>query len=190
VAASWSVDRDRLFTIGHSTRSFEQFHQLLEREGVSHLVDVRAFPASRRYPHFNGPELATALFASGIIYSHVPELGGRRKVRKDSHNSLWRNEGFRGYADYMETPRFAGALEDLLRLAKADVTAIMCAEAVPWRCHRTLISDAAVARGIGVWHILDAGTHEHKLTSFARIDGNIVHYDVATQSDLFQQASP
>ena len=180
---------DRLFTIGHSTRSFEQFLQLLEREGVTHLVDVRAFPASRRYPHFNGPELATSLPANGIRYSHVPELGGRRKGRKDSHNTLWRNASFRAYADYMETPRFVSALEDLIGLVEADRTAIMCAEAVPWRCHRSLISDAAVARGVPVWHILDAQTQPHKLTSFARIEGNIVRYDVATQSDLFQQAS-
>ena len=156
---------------------------------MTHLVDVRAFPASRRHPQYNGPELASLLLASGISYSHVPELGGRRKPKKDSHNSLWRNEGFRAYADYMETPRFASALEDLLVLAAAEATAIMCAEAVPWRCHRSLISDAAVARGASVSHILDARTEEHKLTSFARIEGNIVRYDVATQSDLFQQAS-
>jgi uncharacterized protein (DUF488 family) len=162
---------------------------LLEREGVTHLVDVRAFPASRRYPHFNGPELAESLLCNGIRYTHVPELGGRRKARKDSHNTLWRNAGFRAYADYMETPRFESALEDLIGMAEADRTAIMCAEAVPWRCHRSLISDAAVARGVQVWHILDAGTVVHKLTSFARIEGNIVRYDVATQSDLFQQAS-
>jgi uncharacterized protein (DUF488 family) len=183
------VGPDKLFTIGHSTRSFEQFHQLLEREGVTHLVDVRAFPASRRYPHFNGPELAAALASNGIRYSHVPELGGRRKPSRDSHNTLWRNESFRAYADYMETPRFATALDDLLALAATERTVIMCAEAVPWRCHRSLIADAAVARGAKVFHIIDAATNEHKLTSFARIDGNIVRYDVAPQSDLFQQAS-
>jgi uncharacterized protein (DUF488 family) len=183
------VGPDRLFTIGHSTRSFEQFRRLLEREGVTHLLDVRAFPASRRYPHFNGPDLATALLVSGIRYSHVAELGGRRKGRKDSHNSLWRNASFRAYADYMEMPRFASALDDVLDLARTATTAIMCAEAVPWRCHRSLISDAAIARGASVWHILDSRTEEHKLTSFARIDGNIVRYDVAEQSDLFHQAS-
>jgi uncharacterized protein (DUF488 family) len=183
------VGPDKLFTIGHSTRSFEQFHQLLEREGVTHLVDVRAFPASRRYPHFSGPELAAALASHGIRYSHVPELGGRRKPNRDSHNVLWRNESFRAYADYMETPRFATALDDLLTLAATETTVIMCAEAVPWRCHRSLIADAAVARGAQVFHILDSATNEHRLTSFARIDGNIVRYDVAPQSDLFQQAS-
>ena len=179
----------RLYTIGHSTRSIEQFLGLLAREGATHLVDVRAFPASRRYPQFNGPELAAALLGHGISYSHVPELGGRRKPSRDSHNTLWRNESFRAYADYMETPRFASALDDLLRAAAAEPTAIMCAEAVPWRCHRSLISDAALARGTRVSHILDARTDDHKLTSFARIDGNVVRYDVATQSDLFQQAS-
>jgi uncharacterized protein (DUF488 family) len=183
------VAPDSLFTIGHSTRSFEQFRGLLEREGVTHLVDVRAFPASRRYPHFNAPELASSLLQYGVTYSHVPELGGRRKPNKDSHNSLWRNEGFRAYADYMETPRFASAIEDLLALAATQATAIMCAEAVPWRCHRSLIADAAAARGTRVMHIIDAKTEEHRLTSFARIEGNIVRYDVATQSDLFQQAS-
>jgi uncharacterized protein (DUF488 family) len=176
----------RLFTIGHSTRSLEEFLGLLEREGVTHLVDVRAFPASRRYPHFNGPELEKSLAAGGIAYSHAPELGGRRPAKRDSHNSQWRNEGFRGYADYMETPRFASALDELLRAAATERVVIMCAEAVPWRCHRSLISDAALARGVPVFHILDSGTHEHKLTSFARIDHGRVRYDAATQNELFE----
>jgi uncharacterized protein (DUF488 family) len=189
VAASWSVDRDKLFTIGHSTRPLADFLELLAREGVTHLVDVRAFPASRRYPHFNAPELEKSLIASGIEYSHAPDLGGRRKPRKDSRNTEWRNDGFRGYADYMETPRFEGALDDLLRVAKEQRTVIMCAEAVPWRCHRSLISDAATARGVSVWHILDAGAQEHRLTSFARIDHGRIRYDAFTQNDLFQPAS-
>ena len=114
----------RLFTIGHSTRSLEEFLGLLEREGVTHLVDVRAFPASRRYPHFNGPDLEKSLAAAGITYSHAPELGGRRTAKKDSRNIQWRNEGFRAYADYMETPRFSSAVEDLLRLAGLELSLI------------------------------------------------------------------
>ena len=175
----------RLFTIGHSTRSLEEFLGLLGREGVTHLVDVRAFPASRRYPHFNGPDLAKSLAAAGIGYAHAPELGGRRKANRDSHNTAWRNEGFRAYADYMETPRFSSALDELLVSAEREPSAIMCAEAVPWRCHRSLISDAALARGVEVCHILDSGAQEHKLTSFARIDGSRVRYDGVTQNDLF-----
>src|SRR3954467_12286688 len=140
VAASWSVDPARLYTIGHSTRTLEDFIALLKREGVSHLVDVRAFPTSARYPHFNQASLSESLARQGIRYSHFPELGGRRRVRRDSRNVLWRNAGFRGYADYMETREFAAALDDLLAAAAREPTAIMCAEAVPWRCHRSLIS--------------------------------------------------
>jgi uncharacterized protein (DUF488 family) len=180
------VDPDKLFTIGHSTRPLEEFLELLAREGVTHLVDVRAFPASRRYPHFNGPELEKSLLSAGIKYSHAPDLGGRRRPRKDSHNTEWRNDGFRGYADYMETPRFENALDDLLRVAKTDRIVIMCAEAVPWRCHRSLISDAATARGVAVWHILDAGVQQHRLTTFARIEAGRVRYDTVAQNDLFQ----
>lgn len=180
------MDPARLFTIGHSTRSLEEFLGLLEREGVSHLVDVRAFPASGRHPHFNGPDLERSLGAAGITYSHAPELGGRRKARKDSRNTQWRDEGFRAYADYMETPRFPGALEELLAAARATRTAIMCAEAVPWRCHRSLIADATLASGVPVLHILDGGTREHQLTSFARIEGGRVRYDSVTQNDLFE----
>lgn len=175
----------KLFTIGHSTRSLEEFLGLLEREGVTHLVDVRAFPASRRYPHFNAPELEKSLAAAEISYSHFPELGGRRAARKDSHNTQWRNAGFRGYADYMETPRFSSALDDLLRVAADAPAAIMCAEAVPWRCHRSMISDAALGRGVPVFHILDAGTQAHQLTSFAWIDDGRVRYDASTQNELF-----
>jgi uncharacterized protein (DUF488 family) len=184
------VGPDKLFTIGHSTRSLEEFLALLAREGVTHLVDVRSYPSSRRYPHFNGAELEKSLGAVGIKYSHAPDLGGRRRARKDSHNTEWRNESFRGYADYMETPRFHAALDDLLRVAHSEPTVIMCAEAVPWRCHRSLISDAATARGVSVWHILDAGAQEHRLTSFARIEAGRVRYDASTQKDLFQPSHP
>ena len=176
----------KLYTIGHSTRTLDEFIGLLKREGVSHLVDVRAFPTSARYPHFNRTHLERALPEHLIRYTHFPSLGGRRKVRRDSHNTLWRNPGFRGYADYMETREFEEALEDLLGAAAAQPTAIMCAEAVPWRCHRSLIADAAAARGTEVLHILDSQTQPHRLTSFGRVDADgRVRYDVASQSDLF-----
>jgi uncharacterized protein (DUF488 family) len=185
-AALWSVDPVRLFTIGHSTRTLEQFFGLLEREGATHLVDVRAFPASARYPHFSRENLQRTLIDSGRRYTHLASLGGRRRGRRDSHNTQWKNSGFRAYADYMETREFAEAVEDLLSLARLEPTAIMCAEAVPWRCHRTLISDAVVAAGADVFHVLDGGAHAHELTSFARVENGRVRYDAGTQKDLFQ----
>lgn len=171
------MDPARVFTIGHSTRTLEQFLGLLKREGASHLVDVRAFPASARYPHFNKQNLEQTLPERGIRYTHFPALGGRRKVRRDSHNTLWRNAGFRGYADYMETREFDEALDALLDAAREEPTAIMCAEAVPWRCHRSLIADALLARGIEVADILTTkAAKPHTLTSFARVVGERVTY--------------
>lgn len=167
----------KLFTIGHSTRSFGELLELLQREGVRHLIDVRAFPASRRYPHFSKQSLESSLPAVSIRYTHFPELGGRRKGRADSRNVKWRNAGFRAYADYMETPEFEAALERLLGVAAEGPSAIMCAEAVPWRCHRTLIADAVEARGVQVFHILDASTSRHTLTSFAAVQDSRVRYD-------------
>ena len=158
---------------------------LLKREGVTHLADVRAFPFSKRHPHFNGEQLAPALANEGIAYTHFRELGGRRSARKDSHNTAWRNSGFRGYADYMETDAFRTALTSVMDAAAEKPTAIMCAEAVPWRCHRSLISDALTARGIEVMHILDAGVKPHTLTSFARIVDGAVRYDAGSELDLF-----
>jgi uncharacterized protein (DUF488 family) len=183
---SWSVDPVRLYTIGHSTRSLEQFLGLLSREGATHLVDVRAFPTSARYPHFSRPNLERAVIDTGGRYTHLPSLGGRRRGRRDSHNTQWRNASFRAYADYMETREFKEAIEDLLKLARLEPTAIMCAEAVPWRCHRSLISDAGVAAGVQVFHILDSGIEQHKLPSFGRIEAGIVRYDVAPQNELFE----
>jgi uncharacterized protein (DUF488 family) len=180
------VDPDKLYTIGHSTRSLEQFLGLLAREGATHLVDVRAFPTSARYPHFSRPNLERAIIDSGGRYSHLPSLGGRRRGRRDSRNTRWRNASFRAYADYMETREFTEALDDLLRLASLEPMAIMCAEAVPWRCHRSLIADAVVARGVPVFHILDSTTEAHKLTSFGRIDAGRVRYDTIPQNELFE----
>lgn len=183
------MDPVRLYTIGHSTRSLEQFFGLLDREGATHLVDVRAFPTSARYPHFSRENLQRALIDSGRRYTHLPSLGGRRRGRRDSHNTQWKNSGFRAYADYMETREFGEALEDLLKFARLEPTVIMCAEAVPWRCHRTLIADAALAAGAEVFHILDGGADAHQLTSFARIEKERVRYDGGTQKDLFQPSS-
>lgn len=161
----------QIWTTGHSTREADCFISLLEEKGIKLVADVRMFPGSKRYPQFNRESLAKTLSAHGISYEHFPELGGRRKSRKDSRNTAWRNESFRGYADYMETEEFGRGVERLLDLAnEAGPAAIMCAEAVWWRCHRALISDFLKARGIDVTHIVGAGkTEPHPFTSAARI---------------------
>jgi uncharacterized protein (DUF488 family) len=168
-----------VWTVGHSTRALDDFLALLERERVEHLMDVRAFPMSKRYPHFNGEALSASLAARDISYRHAPELGGRRTAPRDSEPSAWRNSGFRGYAHYMTTPAFALALHTLRDDAVRRRTVIMCAEAVPWRCHRNLISDALVAGGDSVLHIGDSGVSEHKLTKFAIVEtSGVVRYPV------------
>jgi uncharacterized protein (DUF488 family) len=172
-----------IHTIGHSTRSFEALVALLRAHGITWLVDVRAHPGSRRFPHFDRDRLAAELPAAGIGYTHVPELGGRRRPRADSPNRAWRNEAFRGYADHMQTPAFASGLDRLLALATAGRVAIMCAEAVPWQCHRWLIADALVARGVRVLHITGAGPpHSHALSAHARVIQTQVSYPA---DDLF-----
>jgi len=166
-----------MYTIGHSTRSLDAFTALLHAHGVAQLGDVRTVPKSRRHPHFAGDALSMSLPAAGIRYRHLPALGGLRKPRRDSRNSAWRNESFRGYADYMESPQFNGAIDDLIEWAKSSPTAIMCAEAVWWRCHRQLIADVLVARGIPVQHIQTAtSAPSHKLTEFAQVAGTRVGY--------------
>ena len=166
-----------IFTIGHSTRSLDEFVALLQAHGIFQLGDVRTVPKSRRYPHFAGDALAVSLPVVGIAYRHLPALGGLRKPRRDSTNSAWRNEGFRGYADYMESVAFRDAIADLVAWARASRTAVMCAEAVWWRCHRQLIADALVARGVTVQHIQTAASAPpHKLTEFAQIAGDRVSY--------------
>src|SRR6516162_7875261 len=161
----------KIWTIGHSTRSIEDFISLLKKNKIKLLADVRSLPGSKRYPQFNKDGLETSLTIHGIRYEHFPELGGRRKPNADSRNTAWRNASFRGYADYMETEEFHKGVERLLALAgEAGPAAIMCAEAVWWRCHRSLISDYLKARGIDVMHILDANKVEpHPFTSAARI---------------------
>jgi uncharacterized protein (DUF488 family) len=157
-----------IYTVGHSTLSLNDFLALLRAHGIERLVDVRRFPGSRRHPHFGAGPLARALAEARIKYQHEPELGGRRTPAAASPNSAWRSAGFRGYADYMATPAFAAALERLLVQAAADRTTIMCAEAVPWRCHRQLIADALVARGYEVGHITSAARVEpHRLNPHA-----------------------
>ena len=179
-----------LCTVGHSTRSIEDFIQLLQAHGIRVLVDVRAIPYSRRNPQFNSEALATSLARAGLRYCPIAALGGRRKSRKDSTNLGWRSPGFRGYADYMQTGPFREALEGLMVRAQAEPTAIMCAEAVPWRCHRSLIADALVSRGWTVRHILTtAKADQHALTSFAKLQNGTLTYpapDASVQaSSLF-----
>ena len=162
-----------VFTVGHSTRPVEDLIALLQGQGITMLVDVRRFPGSRRHPQFGRDALAGALAARGIGYMHSPGLGGRRPVRPDSPNTAWRDRGFRGYADHMQTREFAEALAELEDLAARETVAIMCAEAVPWRCHRRLISDALVAHGVRVLHILGPGRVEaHVLDPHARVRAN------------------
>ena len=168
----------RIWTIGHSTRTIDICISLLEENGIKLVADVRGFPGSKRYPQFNREMLAKSLTEHGIRYEHFPELGGRRKAKKDSHNTAWRNASFRGYADHMETEEFRTGIERLLDLAnKLGPTAIMCAEAVWWRCHRALISDYLKTRGVEVVHIVDANKKElHPYTSVARIVGGTLSY--------------
>jgi uncharacterized protein (DUF488 family) len=166
-----------LYTVGHSTRTLEDFVDLLAQHGVRAVGDVRRFPGSRKYPHFNVDALARSLPAVGIRYVPLPALGGRRRAAADSPNTGWRNEGFRGYADHMQTAEFAAGLDELVAVAGELPTAIMCAEAVPWRCHRSLIADAMLVRG---WDVLDLtgprAAKPHRLTPFARVDGTRIVY--------------
>jgi uncharacterized protein (DUF488 family) len=168
----------RLYTIGHSTRTLDALVDALRSFGIRLLVDIRTIPRSRHAPQFNREALTLDLPARGIRYVHLGALGGLRKPRPDSQNTGWRNAGFRGFADYMETPAFAAGLEELRALAgDAGPAAVMCAEAVPWRCHRSLVADALTARGDAVLHIMGTGkATSHTLTPWARVDGNHVTY--------------
>lgn len=167
----------QIWTIGHSTHTIEEFVAMLEAHGIQVLADVRRFPASRRYPHFNAVPLREVLQAHNIVYEHFEVLGGRRAPRKDSHNTAWRNDSFRGYADYMETREFKDGIAHLKNTATEQPTAIMCAEAVWWRCHRGLISDCLKVYGWRVLHIMDVKkAEEHPYTSAARIvDGELTY---------------
>jgi uncharacterized protein (DUF488 family) len=159
-----------VFTIGHSTRPIGELLSLLAEHGVEMLMDVRRFPGSRRHPQFSREALAGSLIEAGVKYMHEPRLGGRRPARPDSPHTAWRVEAFRGYADHMESAEFTAALEGLIELSRQETVAILCAEAVPWRCHRRLISDALVARGIEVRHILGPGRADpHEIDPNARV---------------------
>ena len=175
-----------VYTVGHSTRGLDEFIALLARHGIAHVADVRAFPASRRHPHFNREPLAGELGPRGIAYSHHPALGGRRTPSRDSRNAAWRNAGFRGYADYMQTADFRRGIDGLLLVAGAAPTAVMCAESVPWRCHRSLIADALLVRGAAVLHVLDAGLRPHALPPFSVVHGDRVRYPPAGAADPAQ----
>ena len=166
-----------IYTIGHSTRPIEEFLSILKAHRIAQLVDVRTIPRSRRNPQFNREALAASLEAAGIEYHHLPGLGGLRHAKPDSINTAWRNASFRGYADYMQTEAFGKNLEQLIELAASKSTAIMCAEAVPWRCHRSLVADALVARGIAATEILsETKAQPHSMTPFARVEGQQVTY--------------
>jgi uncharacterized protein (DUF488 family) len=171
------ADQLSIWTVGHSTLSIEEFISRLKFFEIRLLADVRSFPGSRRYPHFNKENLASALTDARVRYEHFRELGGRRRPRPDSLNMTWRNESFRGYADYMETKEFCAGIERLLNLVQQQRVAIMCSEAVWWRCHRSMISDYLKVKGIEVLHIMGEGKAEpHPFTAAARIVNGELSY--------------
>lgn len=179
-AAAEEREGRTIWTIGHSTRSADDFIELLQANGITGLADVRTIPKSRRHPHFARAALAARLSQKGIEYRHFAALGGLRKPRADSPNGAWRNESFRGYADHMMTPEFSRAVDELLEFGSQRAVAVMCAEAVWWQCHRMLLSDALMARGVGVEHIMSQrgrrALQPHRLTPFARIEAGQVSY--------------
>lgn len=166
-----------VYTVGHSTRSLRDFILLLKAYGIEQLVDVRTIPRSRKNPQFNKDTLPSRLRRSHITYKHLKELGGLRHSQTDSPNRGWRNSSFRGFADYMQTPEFRSNLKYLIDTAKTSRTAIMCAEALPWRCHRSLIADALTVRKIHVYHIMSpTNLRPHTITNFARVRGTRITY--------------
>lgn len=174
-----------IYTIGHSTRTLTDFVDMLQSFDIKILVDIRHYPGSRKYPHFNKENLEVEMADNGIEYMHIKELGGRRKVVENSKNNRWRNTSFRGYADYMETEDFKKAITKLESIALQQSTAYMCSEAVWWRCHRSMVSDYLKAKGWRVLHIMSPGkSEEHPYTSPARVAGNRVFY---SDENLFEQ---
>lgn len=167
----------KIWTVGHSTRELADFIHLLQANRIELIADVRSLPGSRKFPQFNSETLEPSLAEAGIDYELIKELGGRRKVRRDSPHTIWRHKAFRGYADYMDTPGFEDGINILVDLAQGKRTAVMCAEAVWWRCHRSMISDYLKAGGAEVLHIMDGGkTILHPYTSAAKIvNGNLVY---------------
>jgi len=170
-----------IYTIGHSTRSLGEHIDLLREHGIERLADIRRYPGSKRYPHFSREALTVSMPAAGIEYVHMPELGGRRKPVADSHNGGWRNEQFRGYADYMATDAFRLAIDELL--ASARITVYMCAEALPWRCHRNMVSDELVRRQVEILHIITSGSvQRHELNPMAVVDGGHLVYPAVNRT--------
>src|SRR5579871_1047231 len=166
-----------IFTVGHSTHPLQEFLELLKAHGIEQLIDVRTIPKSRRNPQYNTDALAESLPQAHVLYRHMPGLGGLRHPRKYSINSAWQNDSFRGYADYMQTPPFENSLQELIEAAKLHRTVIMCAEAVPWRCHRSLIADALLAHGIHAAEIASPTVERpHALTPWAHVEGTRVTY--------------
>jgi Protein of unknown function, DUF488 len=176
-ASSQEARAPLILTVGHSTRAADEFVELLRQHGVERLVDIRTIPRSRRNPQFNSEALAKSLRRGGIDCAHIRELGGLRHARRDSINTGWRNASFRGYADYMQTEQFQEAVGRLLQLCAEKRCAVMCAEAVPWRCHRSLLADALATRGIAVEHILSGSRRQiHSVTPFARVEDGSIKY--------------
>jgi len=175
----------QLWTVGHSTHSLDDFKLILSSQAIQTLADVRAYPVSRRYPHFNKEVLRMSLNKAGIRYEHLPVLGGRRPVSPNSRNAAWKNASFRAYADYMETAEFHDGVKELIRLSEESRTAVMCAEAVWWRCHRSLIADYMKVEGWNVTHILSAKkTESHPYTAAASIiDGKLSYRGLLSQSE-------
>jgi len=172
--------RPSLFTIGHSTRSIAEFIDLVKAHGIKEVVDIRTIPKSRHNPQFNKPALAASLRKSGIRYAHLDSLGGLRHAKKDSTNLGWRNASFRGFADYMQTPPFEEGLRELMKIGRLRKSAIMCAEAVPWRCHRSLVADAITKKRWTVRHIQSRKTAKtHKLTPFLRMRAGRITYPLS-----------
>jgi uncharacterized protein (DUF488 family) len=169
-----------MYTIGHSTRPQDEFIHILKHYGIEELVDIRKIPRSGYNPQYNMESLSAALEGAGIRYRHYPELGGLRKARANSINTGWRSAGFRGFADYMLTPEFERAVSHLIQWGEDHVVAVMCAEAVPWRCHRMLLSDGLLVHGVKVDHIHSLKKAEpHRLTAFAKVDGTQLTYPSA-----------
>jgi uncharacterized protein (DUF488 family) len=173
-----------VFTIGHSTRTWKEFLEILRAHGIERVIDVRSIPRSRHNPQFNRETLSAKLRGARISYVHLRSLGGLRHARRDSPNMGWRNASFRGFADYMQTPEFENGLQRLIKLAKKKKTAIMCAEAVPWRCHRSLIADALTVRGIRAEHIVSGKrVRVHTLIPFGRVRGDRITYPAFASED-------
>ena len=169
--------KQTIFTIGHSTRTFNQFVEFLQAHGIERVIDIRTIPRSRRNPQYSLDTLEPALEAAGINYVHLKELGGLRRPKPDSKNVGWRNASFRGYADFMATPEFEIALSRAIKLSQSRPSALVCAESVPWRCHRSLVADALTARKFAVKHIMSANiANEHELTPFAQVRGEKITY--------------